>query len=111
MGSNINFPHTHIYIYIYMIEICGKLDKSNTYSQIHHNLSFQHTHTHTHTHTHAYIYIYIYIYKIIYGIIALTVRKKTACNSKIEIYNESLSWGKIYIYWEKKRKDQPCHTN
>ena len=39
------------------------------------------------------------------------VRKKTASNSKIKIYNESLSKGKNIYILEKKRKGQPCHTN
>ena len=58
--------------------------------------------------THIYIYIYIYIYKII----ALVVRKikHLASDLKMKIYNESLSRGKN-IYWKKKRKGQPCHTN
>ena len=55
-----------------------------------------------------YIYIYIYIY-ISYWIIALTVRGKNASNSKIKIYNESLSRGKnIYIL---EKKGQSCHAN
>ena len=38
------------------------------------------------------------------------VRKKTASDLKMKIYNESLSRGK-YVYIGKKRKGQPCHTN
>ena len=53
------------------------------------------------------VYLYIYIYKII----ALMVRKKIlASDLKMKIYNESLSRGKN-IYWGKKRKGQPYHTN
>ena len=44
------------------------------------------------------------------------VRKNPASDLKMKIYNEPLSRGKyIYIgkniYWKKKRKGQPCHTN
>ena len=34
--------------------------------------------------------------------------KRPASNWKIKIYNESLSWGKIYILG---KKSQPYHTN
>ena len=37
------------------------------------------------------------------------VRKKTASDLKMKIYNESLSREKIYIL--EKRKAQPCLTN
>ena len=38
--------------------------------------------------------------------------KNKTINSKIKIYNESLSRVKKYIYiLEKNRKGQPCHTN
>ena len=46
------------------------------------------------------------------------VRKTSASDLKMKIYNKSLSGGKIYIYiyWKniyiaKKRKGQPCVTN
>ena len=37
--------------------------------------------------------------------------KKTASNSKIKLYNESLSRGKNIYILENKRKGQPCHIN
>ena len=55
----------------------------------------------------AYIYIYI---------IALKVRKKPGKWFEDENIQRITAKGKIYIYWKKiyfgkKRKDQPCHTN
>ena len=37
-------------------------------------------------------------------------KTKPASDSKMKISNESLSRGNN-IYWKKKRKGQPCHTN
>ena len=61
--------------------------------------------SHTHTHTH----IYIYILNNLLNNSTYGKGKKNASNSKIKIYNESLSRGKN-IYWKKWRKGQPFHT-
>ena len=50
------------------------------------------------------IYIYIYILNNLLNNSTYGKGKKPASNSKINIYNKSLSRGKIYIYWKKKKK-------
>ena len=49
------------------------------------------------------LYIYIYIYNNLLNNRTYGKGKKPTSNSKIKIYNESLS-REIYIYWKKKKK-------
>ena len=66
------------------------------YNRIELSISNQELFTHTH------IYIYIKLNNLLNN---STWEEKTPSNSKIKIYNESLSRGKyIYIYWKKEEK-------
>ena len=114
--------HISFYIYVIGYVVCSTLEKSYCISAYvaagkflhssaqptvgeHIYIYILYTHKYIYIiymHKSIYIYIYIYILNDLLNNSTLRQVKKNASNSKIKIYQESLSRGEIYI--GKKRK-------